>query len=298
MFNGEGGNGKGAIFESMQMLLGSKFFRKANNELLKGFGKVNQTSEDMMELKNVRMLVFEEIGDEIDNAILNRLTGGGMLSGRRLFKGIDSFKLNATIFSSFNVKPTLKSKVSKNSELRRLIDMFFRCNFTTRMEKVGKIEMKDNIEIMWCKANPIYETEEWRLKIRLGLLNLLLNIYRTFSNGDSGVEFTVPDDIQRRTEEFLDAQNIFNNIFTECYEKVDDKTQYIKLCDIWDNIQFNNDYKGLSFKEKRRYNRKYFDEWIEQLENVCVGRGGIKIINGYKLKIEFIDTDNTKTENL
>jgi hypothetical protein len=44
---------------------------KANNELMRGFGKVNQASEDMMDLKGIRMLVFEEIGDEIDNNIIN-----------------------------------------------------------------------------------------------------------------------------------------------------------------------------------------------------------------------------------
>jgi hypothetical protein len=298
MFNGGGGNGKGTIFEVMDLLLGS-YFHKGQNELLKGFGKANQASEDMMDLKGIRMLVFEEIGDEIDNNIMKRLTGGGMLTGRRLFKGNEDFNLNATIFASFNTKPRLKYKPEGNSELRRLIDMFFRRNFTTLTDKIGTTEMKDNIEITWCKADLKYTTKEWGLSIRSGLLNMLLNVYRTYTKGNSGVEFNIPDDVQRRIEEFLCAQNIFNSIFDECYEKVNDEKQFVRLRDIWDNIQFNTEYKELPFKEKRKYNRKYFDVWIEQKASVSPypTEGYIKIIRGHKVRDEQ-HIDDTTTEKL
>lgn len=285
MFNGGGGNGKGTIFEFMKTLLGS-YFKTANNELLKGFGKANQASEDMMDLKGIRMLVFEEIGDEIDNNIMKRLTGGGEITGRRLFQNNETFELNATIFGSFNAKPKLKYKPEGNSELRRLIDMFFKCNFTNREEKIGTVEMKGNIEVTWCKANPKYSTKEWWLRIRNGLLNLLLNVYRTFTKGNTGIEFTVPIDIQRRVEDFLDAQNIFSTIFEECYEKVDDESQYVKLCDIWDIVQTNSQYKELPFKEKRKYNRKYFDEWIEQKASVSADKDKRKVIRGYTFRTD------------
>jgi phage/plasmid-associated DNA primase len=269
---------------------------------MRGFGKVNQASEDMMDLKGIRMLVFEEIGDEIDNNIMKRLTGGGMLTGRRLFKGNESFTLMATIFASFNAKPKLKFKPEGNSELRRLIDMFFRRNFTDTADKVGKKEIKDNIEITWCKADHKYTTKEWGVRIRNGLLNMLMNVYRKYSSGDCGVQFTIPADVQRRIEDFLDAQNIFNSIFDTCYEKVDDGSKCeVKLCDIWDNITFNTEYKELPFKEKRKYNRKYFDEWIEGKASVSPNVDKCKVIKGYKVRDENpveIENDKTDTEVL
>ena len=295
MFNGSGGNGKGAIFELMNLLLGD-YFKKANNEILKGFSKLNQASEDMMDLMNKRMIVFEEIGDKVDNDLMKRVTGGGQITGRRLYKGNESFTLSATIFASFNGKMKLKYKPDGNSELRRLIDMFFTRNFTDRKEKIGKIEIKDNIEILWCQSNPKYTTTEWGLKIRNGLLNMLLNIYRTYCDGNNGIVFTIPDDVQRRIEDFVDAQNIFNTIFDDYYEKVDDQKQFIKLCDIWDNIQFNSDYKNLPFKEKRKYNRKYFDEWIGQKLCVSANKDKCKIIRGYKNKTDDIEDIDEKTD--
>jgi hypothetical protein len=127
-----------------------------------------------------------------------------------------------------------------------------------------------------------------------------MNVYRKYSSGDSGVQFTIPADVQRRIEDFLDAQNIFNSIFDTCYEKVDDGSKCcVKLCDIWDNITFNTEYKELPFKEKRKYNRKYFDEWIEGKASVSAGQGYIKIIKGYKLRDESpVEDDRTDTEVL
>ena len=294
MFNGQGGNGKGSIFELMSLVLGS-YFKKANNELLKGFGKANQASEDMMDLKGIRMLIFEEIGDEIDNNTMKRLTGGGELTGRRLFKGNESFTLNSTIIASFNAKPKLKYKPEGNSELRRLIDMFFCRNFTDKPDKVGKKEMVDNMEIEWCKSNPKYTTKQWGLKIRNGLLSMLLNVYNKYSNGEEGIKFDVPLDIQRRVEDFLDAQNIFNSIFNTIYEQVDNDKCVVKLCDIWENIQYNSEYKELPYKDKRRYNRKYFDEWVEKRASVSAGQGNVKVIKGYK-RIDKYDDDDIKTD--
>jgi hypothetical protein len=162
--------------------------------------------------------------------------------------------------------------------------------------------MKDNIEITWCKADHKYTTKEWGVRIRNGLLNMLMNVYRKYSSGDSGVQFTIPADVQRRIEDFLDAQNIFNSIFDTCYEKVDDERKCcVKLCDIWDNITFNTEYKELPFKEKRKYNRKYFDEWIEGKASVSADRKSVKVIMGYKSRDEEInekDEDKTDTEVL
>ena len=87
--------------------------------------------------------------------------------------------MNSSIFASFNAKPKLKFKPEGNSELRRLIDLFFSRNFTDKRHLIGKTEQKgDGTVIQWCETNPKYTTAEWGLKVRDGLLHMLLNIYR------------------------------------------------------------------------------------------------------------------------
>ena len=58
-----------------------------------------------------------------------------------------------------------------------------------------------------------HETDEWRENVKSGFLNMLLNVYKTFCDGAKGVDFTVPVDVMWRTEDFLDAQDIFGSIF-------------------------------------------------------------------------------------
>jgi len=294
MFNGGGGNGKGSIFELMDTLLGA-YFRKAQNELLKGFGKANQASEDMMDLRGVRMLVFEEIGDVIDNNIMKRLTGGGKLTGRRLYGGNETFELNASIFASFNQKPELKHKPEGNSELRRLIDLFFSRNFTDTPSKVGKREVVGDTEILWCVANPKYTTKEWALKIRSGMLNMLLNVYNKYSKGTVGITFDIPEDLQRRVEEFLDAQNIFNSIFSDRYIKDADNNKTVKVKDIWDTITSDAQYRALSFADKRTYNRKYFDEWLSKKAEISADKNKVKILVGYTEKHDDDDDEGKES---
>jgi len=304
MLNGEGGNGKGSIFEIMKMILGD-YYKQGKNAILNEMGKANGASEDIMDLKGKRFVVFEELG-EIDNDEIKRLTGGGETTGSRKYGGNETFKLQATILASFNEPAKLKKKPTGNSELRRLIDLFFCRNFTSDENKVGNVYERNGMKIEWMLGDRKYETDEWRENIKYGFLNMLLNVHRTFCEGSKGINFTVPEDVMRRTEAFLDAQNIFSSIFNETYEKVEDDKEVIKVCDIWYEITTNELYKGLNFREKKKYNRKYFDEWLESKvgsKSFDIERKNkSKIIRGYKIvetgfgeEEEFVDDDTGDT---
>jgi preprotein translocase subunit Sec63 len=124
-----------------------------------------------------------------------------------------------------------------------------------------------------------------------------LNVYKTFCDGAKGVNFTVPADVMRRTEDFLDAQNIFGSIFGEFYEKVEDKKQTVSVSEIWNWVSTSDSYKNLHYKEKRTYNRKYFDEWLEKRVgkdfDVYLSGSKSKYIKGYK----FIDNTTAIINN-
>ena len=296
MLNGEGGNGKGSIFEVMKLLLGG-YYKQGKNAILNEMGKANGASEDIMDLKGKRFVLFEELG-EIDNDEIKRLTGGGETTGSRKYGGNETFRLQATIIASFNEPAKLKKKPTGNSELRRLIDLFFCRNFTSDESKVGLKYKKNNVEIKWMLGDRKFETDEWREGIKYGFLQMLMNVYRTFCDGSKGVIFTVPADVMRRTEDFLDAQNIFSSIFNELYKKVEDESQ-VRVCDMWYEISSNELYKGLNFREKKKYSRKYFDEWLEKrIGSNLVLILKVKNVLGYKLiddeeieDEEFVDAD-------
>jgi phage/plasmid-associated DNA primase len=289
MLNGEGGNGKGSIFELMKTLLGG-YYKQGKNAVLNEMGKANGSSEDIMDLKGKRFIVFEELG-EIDNDEIKRLTGGGETTGSRKYGSNETFKLQSTIVASFNEPATLKKKPTGNSELRRLIDLFFCKNFTSDPSKVGETYIKNKVEVEWCLGDKKFETDEWRENVKSGFLHMLLNVYRTFCDGAKGVDFTVPADVMRRTEDFLDAQNIFGSIFGEFYEKVEDKKQTVYVSEIWNWVSTSDSYKTLHYKQKKTYNRKYFDEWLEKKVGKDFGldNHGTKIIKGYK----FIDNTSS-----
>lgn len=280
MLNGGGGNGKGSVFELMRVLLGL-YYLQGKNAILSDMAKANGASEDIMDLKGKRFVLFEELG-EIDNDEIKRLTGGGVTTGSRKYGSNQTFTLQSTFLGSFNEPAKLKKKPTGNSELRRFIDFFFSKNFTDDLKKVGRKDVKNKMEIEWCLADKKYETNDWRLNVRYGFLHLLLNVYRNFCDEKKGIKFTVPEDVMRRTENFLDAQNIFSAIFSDTYEKVDDMTKTIKVCDVWSVISYHDDYKNLNFREKKKYNRKYFDEWLEEK----VGSSNFGILNsGNRLKV-------------
>jgi hypothetical protein len=293
MLNGGGGNGKGSIFELIALVLG-KYYKQGKNAVVNEITKANGASEDIMDLKNKRFILFEEL-EELDNDEIKRLTGGGETTGSRKYGSNETFKIQGTIIASFNEKARLKKKPTGNSELRRFIDLFFCRNFTHEKGKVGKKETKNKMEIEWCEANDKYQTQEWRETVKCGFLHLLLNVYRTYCDGSKGIQFTIPDDVMRRTEDFLDAQNIFSSIFNDTFENIYDFDKVIKVKDIWDTMIYHDDYKVLNSREKKKYNRKYFDEWLEgKVGSACfdVDRKQVKIIRGFIDSRFIVETDD------
>ena len=102
-------------------------------------------------------------------------------------------------------------------------------------------------------------------------LDLLLGVYRKYKT-ENGIEFTIPKSIRDRTDKFLENQNLFQKVFNDVWIKVavnpdDDadikrKTQKVK--DVWDSITYSEEYKRLSYRDKRQYGRDEFYKWIEE----------------------------------
>jgi len=265
LYNGQGGNGKGFTGSMMDTTLGD-YYHQPSNGILKDVEKSNSPSPDMFNLKGKRYINFKEVAGSVRVAMLRNLTGGGKFSGRLLNQNPETFTMSATFVMEFNNPPELDGKPQR-ADYRRLVDLLFPVNFTDNESLVGK----EIGGVLYKKANTYYETQEFIQKMRHIFLDLLIGVYRAYKTKD-GINFTIPQSIRDRTDKFIENQNLFQKVFNDLWKRVevipDDendikrKTQKVK--DIWDSITYSDDYKRLSYRDKRQYGRDEFYKWIEE----------------------------------
>ena len=261
MFNGGGGNGKSVIFNLMAEVLG-EYCLTAKNSVLKDFAKANESSGDLLDLRAKRMILFEELGD-LNNNVIKNFTGGVSITARALYKSNETFKLSATTMASYNQRPDIINTTGGNSDLRRYVDLFFSVNFTGDENKIGTTEEIGDQTITWAEADNKYSSGEWREKVKMGMLFKLLHWYeQSYDAGSHSIKFNVPADAVSRVATFIDDQNHFHRIFNENYDVSPETVDRKYLSAIWEKIQYNDTYKCLPIKVKKRFGRKAFDEWI------------------------------------
>ena len=263
MFNGEGGNGKSIIFQLMAIVLGD-YCLTAKNAVLKDFAKANESSGDLLDLKAKRMILFEELGD-LNNNVIKNFTGGVPVTARALYKSNETFKLSATTIASYNQRPDIINTTGGNSDFRRYIDLFFSVNFTDKAEKIGPTKQVGNQTITWAIADNKYSSGEWREKVKLAMLfKLLLWYQKSFDDKANCIQFNVPVEAVNRVTSFIDDQNHFHRIFNEYYIASPESKTHIYLSALWEKIQYDDTYMGLSIKIKKRFGRKAFYEWLQK----------------------------------
>jgi len=305
LFNGQGGNGKGLTGSIMCALLGD-YYHQPSNGILKDVEKSNVPSPDMINLKGKRYINFKEVAGSIRVAMLRNLTGGGKFSGRYLNQNPQEFFMSATFVMEFNTSPDFDGKPER-ADYRRLIDLLFPVNFTDDETKIGKVIGG----VLYLRANPYYETTGFIQKIKMVFLDMLLNVYKEYCDGANGIKFVVPESVKQRTEIFIENQNLFQKVMNSVWKKVDikllkDGTQdpqdllvkTIKVKDMWDSITMSDEYRSLSYRNKRQYSRDDFYKWIE---GVCVVSGNNKsgkLVVGWGRKTDYDDLDKVEEENI
>lgn len=286
LFNGEGGNGKGLTSALMKEILGNDYFITANNGIIKEVLKANSASPDVYNLKNKRFINFSEVEGDISSAMIKKFTGGGNISARLLHQNTESFPLNATINMEFNRPPQLDGK-PQQAEYRRVIHMFFPVNFTDKKELIGTFNKEKGV---WYKeGNKSYEQPEFYKSVRDVFLNMLLQIYsENYDKKEGGIKFIIPEEIRHNTNNFLKNQNLFNRLFDKYYEKEEvvpnTKPNVIKNKDVWSKIECDEEYRNLTYKEKREYNRTEFNKWIDGEFGISDNKDKVQVIKGFKLR--------------
>ena len=300
LFNGQGGNGKGLTGSLMDKVLGD-YYHQPSNGILKDAEKANTPSPDMINLKNKRYINFKEVSGAVRVAMLRNLTGGGKFCGRLLNQNPEQFYMSGTFVMEFNTSPDLDGKPQR-ADYRRLVDVLFPVNFTDDATKIDKTIGG----VLFKQANSYYETQEFLDKSKIPFLHMLLKVYATYrdAKNNTGIVFNIPESVRLRTESFIENQNLFQKVFNSYWGKVDvddnnkkdveAKTTSVK--DIWDSITQSEEYKTLTYREKRQYGRDEFYKWIESLYKIEGNKNTGKTIVGIARKTD-CDVDEKEEDN-
>jgi len=272
----------------MKIILGD-YYHQPTNSILSDDEKSNVPSPDIANLKNKRYLNFAEVEGSLKVSIIKKLSGGDQFTGRFLNQNPETFDPTWTNILEFNEPPAFEGAgdTTMASFVRRALDIQFATNCVSK----GDIRIGTTVNgITFVEANTKYETPQYLRSVRLIFLDILLGAYAVYrdENGN-GINFTVPESVTLRTQKFLENQNIFKTLFNKIWLKVevdfddeeDVQLKTLKLKDMWIKITSSEMYKLLSYREKRKYCKEKFYEWIDKQTKVTDNKHTGKTVTGY-----------------
>jgi len=280
VFHGNGGNGKSLIDDLLLLSLGN-YGMIGNNSILFEASKTGSNPEKA-NIHKKRLVIFREPSEKnkFENSVIKELTGGGSFSARSHHEKTTQKELNLTMIVECNKKP-LFTEDPKESELRRIIDLYFRSTFTNDNSKL-------NDKKYIYEANPMYKTKEFQEKHKYALLKILFTEHKKFKKNGSILK--IPDSIKERSEQYLALSCDILQWFKDNYQKGTSEDK-LKIKEIYEKFILSDYYTNMSRLEKRKYNKSYFVEYFstnifmreyyhERINNIR------NIITGWKLKDE------------
>ena len=134
--------------------------------------------------------------------------------------------------------------------------------------------------------NSYYKTPEFKDKYKQALFQLLIDPYRKFK--DNKYELVVPDQVRKKTADYLMTSDDISEWVNEFYPKTDNSKDIIKLKQLFEDFKSSDYYQNFSKADKRKYNYKNFTAQFESnlFLKSFVGQdsSGVYILKNYKEK--------------
>lgn len=253
IFNGGGGNGKGMMNDLLLIALGN-YALIGNNAILFETSKSGSNPEKA-NIHKKRLVIFREPSEKnkFENSVVKELTGGGTFSARGHHESVTKKELNLTMIVECNKKP-LFSEEPGQSEVRRIIDMFFRTSYTDNEELVDE-------ESYIYKANSYYKESDFQQTHKYALLKILMNAYKKYKKNN--YSWKLPKSIEDRTALYLQLSCNIVTWFKENYELTNNKDDICRLKDLYSEFTSSMYHANLSKVEKKKYNKSYFQDYIQ-----------------------------------
>ena len=250
--NGNGRNGKGLLHDLYLCGLGD-YGLIANSAILFEPSKTGSNPEKN-NIDKKRFVIFREPPEKskFENSIVKELTGGGNFSARGHHESNTEKKLYCTIIVECNKKPLFAEEPTQ-ADIMRLIDVYFRSSFVEEDELINESNYI-------YKGNKIYKSNTFQNEHKCALLKILFEKYKKYKEND--YKFIIPEAIKQRTQLYLELSCNILGWFKDNYDKTDNKTDIIKLKDLFSDFKESDYYDNLTKNDKRKYNYSFFDNYF------------------------------------
>jgi putative DNA primase/helicase len=279
--SGSGGNGKGVINELALDLFGDYGYVLNNTVLLRPLG--SGPNPEIANLHNKSFVISREPNSKykINTSMMKDLTGGNQIKARALYSNDCNVFLRLSLVLECNKKPAL-DEVDPAVE-RRINEVEFKSKF---VEKDVYDTLPEEEKKTTFLRKSYYKTPKFKDKYKQALFQLLIDPYRKFK--DNKYELVVPDQVRKKTADYLMTSDDISEWVNEFYQKTDNSKDIIKLKQLFEDFKSSDYYQNFSKADKRKYNYKNFTAQFESnlFLKSFVGQdsSGVYVLKNYKEK--------------
>jgi len=271
---GEGGNGKSLINSLMCEMLGEYAYKLPSNVLLQEIQ--NGGNPQIALLNNKRFVLCQEPNKNrrICSSTLKEITGDKTLNARKLHSNECIVRLKLTLILECNELPQI-DEVGQSIN-RRIRVIPFVSKFVNK-EIYDNLVDKTNVFI----GNPYYKTNDFQLKYKQTLFDLLCKYYVKFKNNGYKL-LAMPNECKIKSNEYLACSDDIYDWFSTIYEldNQNKNNEPIKISEIYEHFASSSIFSNMSKVDKRKYTLKHFNEKIKT---------NIFLQNYYKQKNSYIN---------
>ena len=290
-----------------------------NNLLLACLGSLGMTGNNAIlteprktganpELANIdkkNCVIFEEPRryKKLQNSNIRELTGGNGMSARKCFSNDTEMTIHGTFMLACNNKPNMAGEI-EIADVSRILDIRFNSRFV-KPELSHLVNEEKHIYL----ANEEFKTDDFRMKYRCAHMKILMMAHQRYA--EEKFDLKIPKCFIDNTQTYLEKSSQIGEWFLEHYEKTDDRKDYIKLVEVYDDFKTEGDglYQSMSRAEQGRWREGSFiqhfiddpftgENYVELKhigsgkERTCVRR----ILEGYVKRIIKSDSEHPDPE--
>jgi putative DNA primase/helicase len=250
IFYGQGRNGKSALIEIVQGIMGSFYCKSVESSILikRGVKNSGQASPELEALDyGTRLAVISETdeGDKLNESLIKQVTGGDPINYRALFGDPKEIRSEAKLCMLTNNKPHFNADMKSMTDRLRFID--FKSRFLNESELVNENAYNEDktLKEFYYKAEPELIKELKTTLKKYVLLWMIIGAKKFFDDE----HLNIPDD------EILKFENL------SYLNELDSVQRFIDECCI-----VGKDEKELVSTVKEHYNKFCVDESIPALK--------------------------------
>lgn len=277
IFYGNGKNGKSALIEIIQEVMGSFYCKSVETSILikKGAKSAGQASPELEVLDyGLRLGLLSETddGDKLNESLIKNITGYDSISYRPLYGKQKQLKAEAKLCMLTNNKPYFKLSTSMIDRLR-FIDFKSRFLNDNELKNEKAINEDGSLKDFFYKAEPELVRELKTVLKNYVLLWMAIGAKKFYDDGN----LNIPDD------KILQTENM------SYINELDSVQRFLDECCVIDDNE-----KELVSKIKDAYNKFCIDENIpavkpSQLKDVlsrkfCIKKNNNNYYYGFKIK--------------